>query len=111
MTIPTGRANVVVVLTPLFILGAAEVCADITTSTLLPMVVAKPDLGVANARIVSGFVTANQLVGPAVGAFLFAVGMAVPFGAQALCMALGAVLISRIGRTPSLKTGDPSHLG
>lgn len=111
ITIAAERVNVVVVLTTLFILGTAEVFADITTSTLLPMVVAKPDLGVANARIVSGFITANQLVGPAVGAFLFAVGMAVPFGAQALTMALGAVLVTRIGLTPPVKAGEPSRLG
>jgi predicted MFS family arabinose efflux permease len=65
---------------------------------------------VANARIVSGFMTANQLVGPAVGALLFAVGMAVPFGAQATCMALGAVVISRMARTPSVKTGEPARI-
>jgi len=111
VTIATGRANVVVVLVTLFILGTAEVFADITKSTLLPMVVAKPDLGVANARIVSAFITANQLVGPPIGAFLFAVGMAIPFGVQALCMSLGAVLISRIARTPPVKAGEPSHLG
>jgi predicted MFS family arabinose efflux permease len=111
VTVAAGRANVVVVLATLFILGTAEAFADITKSTLLPMVVAKPDLGVANARIVSGFITANQLVGPSIGAFLFAVGMAVPFGAQALCMALGAVLISRIARTPPVRAGEPSHLG
>ena len=110
VTIASGRANVVVVLTTLFILGTAEVFADITKSTLLPMVVTKPDLGVANARIVSGFITANQLVGPPIGAFLFAVGMAIPFGAQSLCMALGAVLIARIARTPPVKVGEPSHL-
>ena len=109
--IAAGRVNVVVVLVTLFILGTAEVFADITKSTLLPMVVAKPDLGVANARMVSGFITANQLVGPPIGAFLFAVGMAVPFGAQALFMALGAVLISRIARTPPVKAGESSHLG
>jgi MFS family permease len=108
--IATGRVNVVVVLATLFILGTAEVFADITKSTLLPMVVAKPDLGVANARIVSGFLTANQLVGPAIGAFLFAVGLAVPFGAQALCMALGAVLISRITPTSPVRPDEPSHL-
>lgn len=111
VVIATGRANVVVVLATLFVLGIAEVFADITSSALLPMVVSKPDLGAANARIVSGFVTANQLVGPPVGAFLFAVGMAVPFGAQALCMALGAVLISRIARTPAAKADTPSRLG
>jgi len=111
VVVASGRVNVVVVLATLFILGTGEVFADITKSTLLPMVVAKPDLGLANARIVSGFITANQLVGPAIGAFLFAAGMAVPFGAQALCMALGAVLISRVARTPPLKAGGPSHLG
>lgn len=109
--IASEQANVVVVLTTLFILGIAEVFADITKATLLPMVVAERDLGVANARTVSGFITANQLVGPSIGAFLFAVGMAVPFGAQAMCMALGAVLVSRIARTPSVNSGKPSHLG
>jgi MFS family permease len=111
VTIAAGGVNVVVVLATLFVLGTAEVFADITKSTLLPMVVAKPDLGMANARIVSGFITGNQLVGPPIGAFLFAVGMAVPFGAQALCMALGAVLMSRIARTPPVKAGESSHLG
>lgn len=111
VTIAAGRANVVVVLITLFILGTAEVFADITASTLLPMIVEKPDLGVANARIVSGFMTANQLVGPAVGALLFTVGMAVPFGAEALSMALGAVLISRMARTQPVSTGVPSRLG
>jgi len=111
VTIAAGRANVVVVLTTLFVLGTAEVFADITTSTLLPMIVEKPDLGVANARIVSGFMTANQLVGPAVGALLFAVGMALPFGLQAACMALGAVLISRMARTAPVTAGEPSRLG
>ncbi len=110
VTIVTERVNVVVVLVTLFLLGTAEVFADITASTLLPMVVSKPDLGVANARIVSGFVTANQLVGPAIGALLFAVGMAVPFGVQALCMALGAVLLSRMARTPRVRDAGPSHM-
>lgn len=108
--IATGRVDVVVVLVALLLLGTAEVFADITTSALLPMVVTKTELGVANARLVSGFVTANQLVGPPIGAFLFAVGMALPFGAQALCMALGAVLVSRIARTPPLEPSEPTHL-
>ena len=35
-----------------------------------------------------------QLLTPPVGAFLFAVGMALPFAANAACFALGAVLVS-----------------
>ena len=45
----------------------------------------------------AGFVTVNQMVGPATGAFLFVVGMAVPFVVQASCIALAVVLVSRIG--------------
>jgi predicted MFS family arabinose efflux permease len=39
----------------------------------------------------------NQLVGPSLGAFLFAAGKAVPFVTQSVCVALGVVLVSRIG--------------
>jgi MFS family permease len=97
LVIVTGRVDVVLVLIAMFALGTAEVFADATTGTLTPMLVDKPDLGIANARIMAGFVTVNHMVGPALGAFLFAVGMALPFAVQAVCVALGALLISRIG--------------
>ena len=41
------HVNVTVVLVTMFLLGTAEVFVDTTTSTLLPMVVAKGDLGSA----------------------------------------------------------------
>ena len=63
------------------------------------MVVAKADLGIGNARLAAGSLTMNNLVGPAVGAALFAAGTAWPFLVQAVCIALGAVLIAH-GRHP-----------
>jgi predicted MFS family arabinose efflux permease len=93
----TGRVDIWLVMIAMFVLGTAEVFADTTTSTLLPMLVDGGDLGIANARIQAGFVTVNQLAGPALGAVLFAAGMALPFTVQATCVALGAVLVSRIG--------------
>lgn len=93
----TGRVNIWVVIGTMFVLGAAEVFADATTSTLTPMLVQKADLGLANARIQTGLVTVNQLAGPALGAVLFSVGLALPFAVQSTCVALGAVLVSRIG--------------
>ena len=95
--IVTGHVNIWLVMVTLFALGTAEVFADATSGTLAPMLVEKADLGIANARMMAGFVTVNQLIGPAIGALLFTVGMAVPFAVQATCVALGAVLISRIG--------------
>ncbi len=97
VVIVTGRVDITLVLVAMLALGTAEVFADATTGTLTPMLVEKADLGIANARIMAGFVTVNQLIGPAIGAFLFAVGMAVPFVVQASCVALAAVLVSRIG--------------
>lgn len=94
-----GRVNVAIVLGALFALGVAETFADTTTSTLLPMMVGKPDLGLANARLMTGFVTANQLAGPPLGAAIFVVGMALPFVTQAVIMALAVTMVSRIVTT------------
>lgn len=95
-TIVGGAVNIYLVLGALFLLGTAETFADSASSTFLPNLVAKPDLGVATARMQGAFLLLNQLVAPPIGAFLFVVGMAVPFAANAAAFALGAVLISRI---------------
>jgi hypothetical protein len=94
--IATGRADVTVVLVTMFLLGTAETFADTTTPALLPMVVDKRDLGIANSRIFAGGLTANQLVGPPIGAGLFALGNALPFVTQGVLVALGVVLVSRV---------------
>ncbi len=109
-TIWTGHVNVALVLAALFVIGTAETFADTTAATLLPMMVAKPDLGIANARVMAGMITANQLAGPPIGAFLFAAGMALPFATQAACMALGALLVSRIVVAAPVRSGGPSHV-
>lgn len=95
-TIAGGTVNIAVVLAALFILGTAETFADSASSTLLPGLVAREDLGIANARLQGGFLLTNQLVAPPIGAFLFAAGMALPFAANAAAFALGAILISRV---------------
>lgn len=99
-SIVTGAVSIAVVLVALFLLGTAEVFADTAYRTFLPMLVAKTDLGVANARLQAGFITLNQFAGAPLGAALFAVGMAVPFGAQIGCGLLGVVLVSRIALPP-----------
>lgn len=96
VTIDSGTVNIAVVLAVLFILGMAETFADSASSTLLPGLVAREDLGIANARLQGGFLLTNQLVAPPIGAFLFAAGMALPFAANAAAFALGALLISRV---------------
>ena len=94
--IASDAVAVPAILAALFALGVAEVFADNTANTLAPMLVDTPDLTTANARLTLGFVTLNQLIGPPIGAALFALGMWLPFGSQAVIMAAGAILISRV---------------
>ncbi len=103
--------DITVVLVALFLLGTAETFADTTSSTFLPMVVHPQDLGIGNARIMAGFVTVNQLVGPPLGAALFAVAPVAPFLTQAACMSASAALARRVdllshGRTEA----GPPHV-
>ena len=90
------RVDIAVVLAALFLYGVSETFGDTTTTTLLPMLVDKPDLGIANARALTGVIVWNQLAGPPVGAALFAAGMALPFISEGVCVLAGLVLISRV---------------
>ncbi|MET0863961.1 MAG: MFS transporter [Nakamurella sp.] len=103
LAIVTERGSIAVVLTALFVLSTAEVFADTSTQTLLPMLVARDDLAVANSRLLTGMITFNQLAGPPLGAALFVIGSAWPFGAEAVLVAMSVVLISRVVL--------PSHAG
>jgi MFS family permease len=98
-TILTDTVSIAVVLGCLFLLGTAEVFADNASHTLLPLIVKRDDLAIANARLQAGFITLNQLAGPPLGAALFATGMVLPFIAQAVLVGAAAMLVSRIALT------------
>lgn len=106
----TGSVNIGVVLVVMFLLGLAETFVDTTSGTLLPMLVPdRADYGVANARMMGGFITANQLAGPPLGAALFALGMWLPFVAQAVLVLLGARIIAGIAMTGPVRQPGGGH--
>lgn len=90
------RVSIVLALALLFAGAVVEVFADTTSATLMPTLVARDDLALGNARLGTGFITMNQLAGPPLGAFLFAAGTVWPFAAQAVLVATGVLLVSRI---------------
>jgi predicted MFS family arabinose efflux permease len=92
----THTVDVALVLLVMFVLGTAEVFSDTASSTLLPSMVGRDDLALANARMQTGFVTLNQLAGPPIGAALFVVGRSFPFIGQAVLVAAGALLVTGI---------------
>ena len=81
--------------------------ADNAAPTLVATAVPKDGLGVANSRLFATSIVGNQLAGPPLGAFLFGVGLAVPFGVNALCFLLAAVLVSRISTPVVERAGEP----
>ena len=95
-SILTHRVDTAVVLTALFLFGVNEAFGDTTTATLLPMLVGPRDLGIANARALTGVIVWNQLAGPPIGAALFAAGKALPFVSETVCVLAGVLLITRV---------------
>ncbi|HEX5919664.1 MAG TPA: MFS transporter [Nocardioides sp.] len=106
VVIATGQVNIGLVIAAMLALGSAETFVDATAGTLTPMLVEKRDLGIANSRLMAGMITGNQLVGPAVGALLFSVGLVWPFVLTVACIAAGVVLVSRIGTPPGAVRSD-----
>lgn len=80
----------------LFVLGTGETLADNAVGVLVVHVVPHEQLGAAHARLSATFTIGNQLAGPPLGAWLFALAAAAPFGLHALAFALSAVLIATL---------------
>jgi MFS family permease len=108
VTIATGSVSIVLVLATMFVLGTAETFSDLASQTLIVATVDRSDLGIANARLQGGFLVTNQLVGPPIGALLFATARSWPFASTAACYLLGAVLVSRIS-LPRREATDSSR--
>src|SRR5687768_16734309 len=111
VTVATDTVNIAIILASLFVLGSAETFADVASGSLLPRVVPREHLGVANARLQGAFLAANQLVAPPIGAFLFVVGAALPFATDAACFALGALLVTRVVTSGGGEPEDGSPRG
>lgn len=111
LTVATGTASLAVVLIAMFLIGTAETFADNAGSALIATSVSKEHLGIANARLSGTSIFANQLAGPPLGALLFAAGMAIPFGLNAICALAGAVLVSRIApRSEPSPAGEATNV-
>lgn len=102
-------APIALVLVAMFLIGTAEAFSDTTSNTLLPMLVARPDIAIANSRLQAGYVTVNQLVGPPIGAVLFTVGHFVPFAAHGLVVLFAVVMLTRLELPRHARPGDAAR--
>ena len=100
--VATGHVNLTTIYVAMFLIGTAETFADNAGMVYMAVVVPKAELGMANARMFGSFTVTNQLVGPPLGALLFTVGMALPFGLNGVCFLLSAAVVARMVPRPAV---------
>ncbi|WP_439140856.1 MFS transporter [Planktotalea sp.] len=86
-----------------FLLGSAEVLRDNAAQTILPSIVDKKDLEVANGQLWSTEQLTGQFIGPPLAGMLIATGIAVPFGIDVAMLVIAAGLVWLITLPPQLR--------
>jgi MFS family permease len=96
VTVWSGAVTVPLVYAAFFLLGTGETLADNASFALLPSVVPASELPRANARLMAGYLVGNQLAAGPLGAWLFVVAAALPFGFDAASFVVAAGLVAAL---------------
>ncbi|HET9382357.1 MAG TPA: MFS transporter [Streptomyces sp.] len=108
LAVALGHASVPLLLALAFSLTALQTLFDNAATALLPSLVPPTALGSANARLMTGQQFAGGLLaGPALP-LLLALGLAVPFAADAVTYLLAAALVASLRVTPSGREPRPA---
>ncbi len=76
-----------------FVLGLGETLFDTAAQSIMPSIVRREQLSVANGRLYAVEMVANQFVGPPLGGFLAAIAIALAFAGSALAFAFAAIAL------------------
>ncbi len=100
LAVLTGAAQVWILVACVFLLGIAGCFFDPAAQAALPLVVGRDPqrLATANGRIWSLDLLGRSLVGPPLGAALFAIGASIPFFGNAIAFLISAALLVGLGR-------------
>ncbi|TDC93852.1 MFS transporter [Nonomuraea deserti] len=101
VSVATGTTGIPAVYLAFFLLGTGETLADTATAAMVPAIVAPERLAAANARLMATFTVANQFLAKPLGAGLFAVAAALPFGVDAVSFAVAAALVATVRPVPA----------
>lgn len=112
--LPPANAALLLVLIYLaaLLLGTAEVFRDNSAQTLLPAIVNKEDLEMANGRMWGAEMVMNSFIGPPLAGILIAVSFSLPFFVDAATFAAAAALVFLIAGEfkPKNDVDDPSEV-
>ncbi len=112
VVVATDNMTLSVLYVAVFGIGVLETLFDTAAMSITPSIVQRHQLELANARINGAQIAANDFVGPPIGAALFAIAAAVPFGVNAVTFAASVVILLTVGghyRPP--RTEQPSVIG
>ncbi len=108
-----GGPGIAAVYATVFLLGAGACVVSPASLALLPSIVAPSRLASANAKLQATSTVGGFLVAPPLGALLFALARPLPFAADAVSFAVGALLLLGLpssgapaARTPGSFRGD-----
>jgi MFS family permease len=115
LAVIADKASLGLLVGTVFLVGVASCFFDPAAQAAIPAVVGKDQvvLARANGRLWSLDLIGRSLVGPPLGAALFAVAVFLPFAANAATFAISAVLLvglTKLGR-PADTSREPHHLG
>ncbi|SBT39478.1 MFS transporter [Micromonospora auratinigra] len=107
----TGVATVPLICLAFFLTGVGETLADTASGALLPSVVPAERLEQANSRLFATFVIGNQFAAKPLGAYLFVLAAALPFGFDAATFGLAALLLALLRWRPVPPPAAPAGTG
>ncbi|HET6529226.1 MAG TPA: MFS transporter [Actinoplanes sp.] len=98
--VATGVVSVPLVYAVFFVLGTGETLADTASASFVPAIVPAVALPTANSVLSGTFTVANQFLAKPLGAWLFVISAALPFGLNAASFAVSAALIAGLRSVP-----------
>ncbi|MFH8569811.1 MFS transporter [Streptomyces sp. NPDC017993] len=109
LAVALGAAGIGLLLALAFALTTFQTLFDNAATALLPAVVPREALSVANARLLTGQEVLGRFVGGPVAPPLIALGAAVPFAADAVTYLVAAALVASLrGTTPARPAAAPA---
>jgi MFS family permease len=97
VVVATNQMTLTFLYVAVFGVGVLETLFDTASMSITPSLVERDQLERANARNSGAQIAANEFVGPLLGAALFAVAAAIPFGVNAATFAVSVMILLTVG--------------
>ena len=111
VAIATDRASIWLLCLVAFALGTGETMFDNAAQAMVPALVDRPRLELANSRLASAEIVSRDFVGPPLGAVLFTAAMVVPFALDSISFAAAALLVLSVrGSFRVPRPGPPTRI-